>query len=102
MPLPIRLKECKGLGGVVLVARSQVAASFSTWQMTRLPDVAEQPVHYEFLGRGTIDAYWSTEQPDVLRLDCPLGGTWTWAGLIFEFGDGSVRSTLIGPPEEER
>lgn len=100
--LPVRLKDCKGVEGAVLVARSQIAVSFTSWQMVRLDDQPGRPITFDFAGRGAIDGYWSTERPDTLRITGPGGRQWTWSGLTFEFGDGVVRCTLIGPPEEEQ
>lgn len=95
----VRFAKISGVEGVVKVGPME-AARFTAWTMLRNDDVAGQPVSYQFSGQAAIDAYWSTEGPDVLELAGVNGGRWTWRGVTFEFGDGVVRCTLVGPPEE--
>lgn len=97
----IRFSKISGVTGAVKVGAA-VAARFSRWTMLRDNDEVPEgtPATFRFTGEGEVDAHWSTEHPDVLQLDGVNGGTWTWRGVTFEFGDGVVRCTLVGPPEE--
>jgi hypothetical protein len=72
------------------------AARFNSW--TLLP--GDAPGSYVFSARvQEADGYWITQSPDMLVLS--MGAkTLIWRGVDLEIGDGRVRATLAGAPEE--
>lgn len=92
----LALSAITGTGGVIRRRAGVVAASLGSWSL--LP--GDVPGSWAFSARlQTVDAYHLTQAPDTLVLS--IGSErWRWREVAFEIGDGTVRATLPGRPEE--
>jgi hypothetical protein len=72
------------------------AARFNSW--TLLP--GDAPGSFAFAASvSEADGYWITQSPNMLVLSMGTK-TLVWRGVDLEIGDGRVRATLAGAPEE--
>lgn len=91
----IQLSQISGTDGVARVGAIP-AARFDSW--TLMP--GDAPGSFAFSARvQEADGYWITQHPDTLMLNVGAK-TLIWRQVALEIGDGRVRATLPGAPEE--
>ena len=95
MPAGLSFSAITGTEGAIRRG-GVVAATLASWSL--LP--GDAPGSWAFTARlQSVDAFHITQTPDTLLL---VVGTarWRWSGVALEIGDGQVRATLTGHPED--